>query len=81
MSDHLEGNPYVTEGLEGAKELAEHATAQATLALAYEQRRTAEALETGNLIAYYALWNRIEGSYPNGSMDIDLQKRLGLNDE
>ena len=93
MSDDMKGNPHYSGSRQfsgwarnGTREANEndvtlsaqifrdYARNQATLALAYEQR-------TANLLAYYALWNQIEGIQPGGQSDTEIKERLGLSDD
>lgn len=72
MTDHMRGNPHAEASAvkAGVEELNEHwGIAQATLALAYEQR-------TANLIAFVKL--QAEQSLTGGGLEL-LRKRLGLD--
>lgn len=71
MSD-MQDNPFITEDLTHATQLAEHAVAQATLALAYEQR-------TATLVHFLDHLCRLKAHEATEINDIVL-KRLGLRD-
>jgi hypothetical protein len=77
MPNNLNANPYY-QAMQSFDDPRNSLEAAATLALAFEQARTADALETANLIAFAAL-DDVGGSVESysGLLRI-IHARLGL---
>jgi hypothetical protein len=80
MPNNLNANPYY-QAMQSFDDPRNSLEAAATLALAFEQARTADALETANLIALYSasdLANAIERSKWDHVLN-QIKTRLGLD--
>jgi hypothetical protein len=74
MPNNLNANPYY-QSMQAFDDPRNSLEAAATLALAFEQARTADAIETANLIAFVGLFPNPEGREQLHDL---ITERLGL---